>query len=66
MSGASENKQDASQTDAMDTIFLTMLNRKPTPSEKRLWQTDLGTDFASEYGDLIWTLANSNEFIFLK
>ena len=66
MSGASENKQDASQTDAMDTIFLTMLNREPTPSEKRLWQTDLGTDFASGYGDLIWTLANSNEFIFLK
>ena len=52
--------------DAIRTVFLTMLNREPTPKEQRLWLPDIQSDFKTGYGDLIWTLANSNEFIFIK
>jgi hypothetical protein len=57
-----------------ESIFLSMLNRKPTRKESRAWEKDF--DDASKrkdqakikeiYTDLIWTLANSNEFIFIK
>ena len=60
------DSRDANKIGAIDTIFLTMLNREPTRSEKQQWKSDIGSDFRSAYGDLIWTLANSNEFIFLK
>ena len=57
-----------------EAIFLSMLNRKPTRKESRAWEKDF--DEAAKrkdqakikeiYTDLIWTLANSNEFIFIK
>lgn len=57
-----------------ESIFLSMLNRKPTRKESRAWEKDF--DEAAKrkdqakikeiYTDLIWTLANSNEFIFIK
>lgn len=57
-----ENSQQA-----INTIYLSILNRKPTRQEESLWSADF-----QKYGrtvvvaDLIWTLANSNEFIFVK
>ena len=68
--GSHRGSRDADKIGDIDTIFLTMLNREPTHSERRQWRSDIGSDigsdFRSAYGDLIWTLANSNEFIFLK
>jgi len=66
LQGSHGGHGDVNERDAINTIFLTMLNRKPTRSESRQWQSDIKSDFQSAYGDLIWTLANSNEFIFLK
>jgi len=66
MQGSQDGSRDANSIGAIDTVFLTMLNREPTRSEKQQWKSDIGSDFRSAYGDLIWTLANSNEFIFLK
>ena len=51
---------------AISTLFLTMLNRNPTRLEAKQWKDDFGSDFKAGYSDLIWTLANSNEFIFIK
>ena len=53
--------------EAVETVFLSMLNRKPTSGELAIWERD----FKSKrnhivLSDLIWTLANSNEFIFIK
>ncbi len=57
-----------------ESVFLAMLSREPNRSESRVWEKDFD-DAASQkdqekikeiYGDLIWTLANSNEFIFVK
>ncbi len=66
MSKAASGRRGSDEIDAIDTLFLTMLNREPTRSEKRQWRSEVRSDFKSAYGDLIWTLANSNEFIFLK
>ena len=52
--------------DVVDTIFLTMLNRHPTPRERRDWLSEFSEDKKEAYTDLIWTLANSNEFIFVR
>jgi hypothetical protein len=57
-----------------ESIFLAMLNRKPTRAEARSWERDFKTAVKDRdktkikeiYTDLIWTLANSNEFIFVK
>ena len=66
--GASSGKE------CTELIFLSMLNRKPTSSEAREWKKDFDeavrqkdkTKIKETYTDLIWTLANSNEFIFVK
>jgi hypothetical protein len=57
-----------------ESIFLSMLNRKPTSQEARDWESDFreaskqndNAKIKEIYSDLIWTLANSNEFIFVK
>ena len=62
------------EKECTDLIFLSMLNRKPTSSEARGWKRDFADAIRSKekgrmrevYADLIWTLANSNEFVFVK
>ena len=62
------------EKECTDLIFLSMLNRKPNPSEARSWQKDFAAAFQDKdkskarevYADLIWMLANSNEFVFVK
>lgn len=66
-----------SAKECTELIFLSMLNRKPTGKEASEWRRDFDsaqkakpaerTERVKEvYTDLIWTLANSNEFIFVK
>jgi hypothetical protein len=50
----------------IDSIFLSILSRRPTPEEQRTWMPDFRRDPRTAMGDLIWTLVNSNEFIFVK
>jgi hypothetical protein len=57
-----------------ELIFLSMLNRRPSRTESRSWDKDFTAAAKKKdqakikeiYSDLIWTLANSNEFIFVK
>jgi len=63
-----ENSQDC-----IETVFLTMLSRKPTRDEVRAWRPDFDaatkkrqSAMTDTFSDLIWTIANSNEFIFQK
>ena len=57
-----------------ESVFLSMLNRKPTKNEARSWDKEFSEASKANdmsmvkevYADLIWTLANSNEFIFVK
>ena len=63
-----------SAQECTESIFLSMLNREPTPKEAAEWKDDFKqaarqndqAKIKEVYTDLIWTLANSNEFIFVK
>ena len=62
-----QNVASAESEQAIKIVFLSMLNRNPNANEIALW----ARDFESEskrvvLRDLIWTLANSNEFVFIK
>lgn len=58
----------------IQTVYLSMLNRKPTNREVSMWRRDFDAavkkrdqrKILESFADLIWTLANSNEFIFQK
>ena len=52
----------------IDAVYLTMLNRYPSQSEKRDWVNEFEAhpNKSEVIPDLIWVLANSNEFIFIK
>lgn len=53
--------------EAVEIVFLSMLNRKPNTNELVMWTRDFKSErIEVVLGDLIWTLANSNEFIFIK
>lgn len=60
------NVLKANRSDVIDVIYLTMLARRPTGKELRTWAPDFDKDPVPAYNDLIWTIANSNEFIFVK
>ena len=63
-----------SAKECTESVYLSMLNRKPLKSEARAWNKEFDaaskvrdmTKVKEVYADLIWTLANSNEFIFVK
>lgn len=50
----------------IDVIYLTMLSRRPSGKEVRMWVPDFNQSPFEAYNDLIWMLANSNEFIFVR
>lgn len=60
------NVLEAEPKQVIDVIFLTMLSRQPTKSEQKTWASDFQRAPMIAYTDLIWMLANSNEFIFVQ
>ena len=66
--------QAGSSQECIETVFLTMLSRKPSRKELQAWRPDFDTAvkqrrqsaMVDTFSDLIWTIANSNEFIFQK
>lgn len=60
------NVLKADRKDVIDVIYGSMLSRSPTRNEVRDWTSSFKSNPKDAYIDLIWTLANSNEFIFLK
>ena len=63
-----QNIRKADIGEKLDAAYLTMLNRYPTSTETKIWLQEYRTsEKKSEVvPDLIWVLANSNEFIFVK
>jgi len=67
-------RQAGSSQERIETVFLTMLSRKPSPEELQAWRPDFDaavkqrrqSAIMDTFADLIWTIANSNEFIFQK
>ena len=65
--------QVSSSQECIEMIFLTMLSRKPNRTELQVWSPDFDAAVGQRqsvmvdtFSDLIWTIANSNEFIFQK
>ena len=52
--------------EAIEAIYMTMLTREPTSAELRIWRPDFQMDPKVAFTDLVWTLINSNEFIFVR
>jgi len=51
--------------DKMDKIFLSILNRYPQGREKAICSRAIRSDDEG-YGDLIWALVNTREFLFIR
>ena len=65
--------QAGNSQECIEMVFLTMLSRKPNRKELKAWLPDFNAAVGKQqsamvdtFSDLIWTIANSNEFIFQK
>jgi hypothetical protein len=50
----------------VEVIFLSMFNRKPTPSELRVALEEVKADEREGFASIIWALANTREFLFVQ
>lgn len=50
----------------IQSAYLSILSRKPKPSEVTMWQKDIKKLGSKAYQDLVWTLLNSHEFRFIQ
>ena len=60
-------KDDQKGVDAIDELFLRALARYPVPAEKQevLTYFQESTSKGQSYQDVLWSLVNTSEFIFL-
>jgi len=56
----------ASPPDKVETVFLSVLNRRPTLTEKDIARQELAAHGDEAYGDIIWALINTREFYFIQ
>jgi len=52
--------------DKIEVIFLSILNRPPTRLDKRLALSEIEAQGAAGVGNLIWSLLNTREFMFIQ
>ena len=58
-------KEQADDAKAIEELYLTTMNRRPSPDELAMVKQALGTDDREEaFRDLFWALLNSKEFAF--
>jgi len=48
------------------TAFMAVLGRSPTSSERSGWEVEVNRDPKTGMRDLVWTLVNSHEFLFIQ
>jgi len=60
-------KRATSPRDALDVMFLSILNRPPTSHDRDIALAELGRgDTAMGYGNVVWALINTREFLFVQ
>ncbi len=52
--------------DAIDAIFLSLLNRHPTTAERKVAREEFKKNGAAGIGDVVWALLNTREFLFVQ
>ena len=55
-----------STADRVKVIFLTILNREPDNAELELAKQEVAKSDLAGYGNLIWSLVNTREFLFIQ
>ena len=52
--------------DRVNMIFLSILSRRPTPQEKQVALSEIRDQGPAGYGNVIWALVNTREFLFIQ
>lgn len=52
--------------DQIDVIFLSIVGRKPTRTDYKLAVREIQADGPAGYGNVIWALLNTREFLFIQ
>jgi len=55
-----------STEERIDMIFLSILGRRPTPEQKRLAFSEAHQSAREGYGNVVWSLLNTREFLFVQ
>jgi hypothetical protein len=55
-----------SPSEKVRAVFLSIVNRPPEPKERESWVPDVEKRGDAALGDLIWTLVNTHEFMFIR
>ncbi len=50
----------------VDAVFMTILNRKPDDEEANIAMQEIKKSGAAGYGNVIWSLINTREFLFIQ
>ena len=53
---------------AIDVLFLSVLTRKPSSTDRELAKTEINHNVRAEvgYGNVLWALLNTREFLFIQ
>tara|TARA_R100001143_G_scaffold54773_1_gene50718 strand:- start:276 stop:1055 length:780 start_codon:yes stop_codon:yes gene_type:complete len=52
--------------DGVDVIFMTILSRRPDADETKIALDEIETNGPAGYGNVIWSLVNTREFLFIQ
>jgi hypothetical protein len=55
-----------SESDRVKVIFMTILNREPDHEETELGKQEIKKNGAAGYGNIVWSLVNTREFLFIQ
>jgi len=58
--------EDAKPEERVTTIFLTILSRRPTAEERAMALAEIKDNGPAGYGNVIWALVNTREFLFVQ
>jgi len=58
--------REPSELDRIDVIFLSILNRQPTSEETKIARQEIKRAGNAGYGNVIWALVNTREFLFVQ
>jgi hypothetical protein len=58
--------REKDEDDRISVIFLSILNREPTSAEKKIARNEIKRAGPAGYGNVIWALVNTREFLFVQ
>jgi len=58
--------REESELDRIDVIFLSILNREPSSEETKIARQEIKRAGNAGYGNVIWALVNTREFLFVQ